>query len=58
MAAFVSLRRGALTTVEELTTWCRSRLAAYKCPRRFTLVDELPKSATGKILKSRLSHPA
>src|SRR5262249_31661971 len=55
VAAFVSLRPGAVITVEELTAWCRGRLAAYKCPRRFTVMDELPKSATGKILKSRLT---
>ena len=55
VAAFVSLRPGAVATVDELTAWCRGKLAAYKCPRRFTLVDELPRSATGKVLKTRLT---
>ena len=54
VAAFVTLRAGAAASTDELSAWCRARLAAYKCPRRFTLVTELPKSATGKILKSRL----
>ena len=39
---------------EELIAHCRDRLAAYKYPRRVVIVDELPKGATGKILKSRL----
>ena len=35
--------------------YCRERLAAYKYPRQVVIVDQLPKSATGKILKSRLT---
>jgi len=54
VAAFVTLHPGATASIDHLTAWCRSRLAAYKCPRRFTVVAELPRSATGKILKSRL----
>jgi acyl-CoA synthetase (AMP-forming)/AMP-acid ligase II len=54
VTAFVVLRPGVHASVDTLSAWCRERLAAYKCPRRFTLVAELPKSATGKILKSRL----
>jgi long-chain acyl-CoA synthetase len=55
VAAFVTLRPGAETSVDDLSAWCRARLAAYKCPRRLVLVAELPRSATGKILKSRLT---
>lgn len=34
---------------EELITWARERLANFKCPRRIDYVDELPRSAAGKI---------
>jgi long-chain acyl-CoA synthetase len=54
VAAFVTLKAGAATSPDNLSDWCRERLAPYKCPRRFTLVPELPKTPTGKILKSQL----
>jgi long-chain acyl-CoA synthetase len=54
IAAFVTLRPGADTDADELIAWCRARLAAYKYPRRVVIVAELPKSATGKILRARL----
>ena len=41
-------------TPEELIACCRERLAGFKYPRRVTIVAELPKSATGKILKGKL----
>ena len=54
VAAFVTLRPGAPAPPDELIAFCRARLAGYKYPRRITIVDELPKSATGKILKGKL----
>jgi long-chain acyl-CoA synthetase len=57
VAAFVTLRPGARADADELVAFCRERLAAFKYPRRVTLVGELPKSATGKILKWRLGIP-
>jgi len=39
---------------EELIAHCAGRLAAFKCPRRVRVVAALPRSATGKILKSAL----
>jgi long-chain acyl-CoA synthetase len=54
VAAFVTLRPGAPASPEELIAFCRARLAGYKYPRRITIVGELPKSATGKILKTKL----
>ncbi len=35
---------------EDITTWCRSEMAAYKCPRVIEFVDALPKSGSGKVL--------
>jgi long-chain acyl-CoA synthetase len=54
VAAFVTLRPGAPVSPEELVAFCRERLAGFKYPRRVTIVSELPKSATGKILKAKL----
>jgi len=49
--AFVVLRSGATATGEELIGFVRDRLAHFKAPRGVTFVDELPKTATGKIQK-------
>jgi long-chain acyl-CoA synthetase len=54
VAAFVTLRPGAPVSPEELVAFCRERLAGFKYPRHATIVSELPKSATGKILKAKL----
>jgi long-chain acyl-CoA synthetase len=54
IAAFVVLRAGAAADADALIAWCRERLAAFKYPRRVTLLDTLPRSATGKVLKARL----
>ena len=52
--AFVSLRPGASATAEELIAFCRERMAAYKYPRSVEILDELPKTVTGKILRREL----
>lgn len=52
--AFVSLKPGATATEEELIAHCRERMAAYKYPRTVVLVEELPKTVTGKILRREL----
>ncbi len=49
--AFVILKPGAQTTEEELRQFTRDRLAHFKAPHTVTFVDELPKTATGKIQK-------
>ena len=54
VAAFVTLRPGVTAGPDELIAHCRDRLAAFKYPRRLTVLDALPRAATGKILKSRL----
>ena len=41
-------------TAEEIRTFCKSRLAPYKYPRWINFVDELPKTATGKIQRFKL----
>ena len=52
--AFVSFRPGMSATAEELEAHSRQRLAAYKVPREFEFIDELPKTASGKILRREL----
>jgi fatty-acyl-CoA synthase len=49
--AFVVLRDGGKASEEELITFTRDRLAHFKAPHGVTFVDELPKTATGKIQK-------
>ena len=55
--AFVSLKPDAVVTADELVAHCRDRLAAYKYPRSVEIVDELPKTVTGKILRRELRAP-
>ncbi len=38
-------------TPDELAAYCRERLADFKVPARFELVDELPRQPNGKVLK-------
>jgi fatty-acyl-CoA synthase len=45
---------GAETSAEELIKYCRESLAGYKCPKRIEFVDELPRTATGKLQKFKL----
>ena len=52
--AFVTLDPGATATPEEIIAWAKERMAAYKYPRTVELVDELPKTVTGKILRREL----
>jgi long-chain acyl-CoA synthetase len=52
--AFVSVKPGATVTPEELIAHCKERMAAYKYPRQVEIIDELPKTVTGKILRREL----
>jgi len=52
--AFISLKPGTTATPEEIQAFCKERMAAYKYPRQVEIVDELPKTVTGKILRREL----
>ena len=54
--AFVALNPGAGLTAEDLKEFCRDRIANYKVPRRFHFVDELPRTAQGKVMKRLLKE--
>jgi len=52
--AFVVLKEGETATEEDIISFCREKLAAYKAPRIVEFRDSLPKSAVGKILRKIL----
>jgi fatty-acyl-CoA synthase len=54
LRAYVALAQGASLTEEVLKDHVRSELAAYKVPREVVVVDELPRTATGKVVKREL----
>ena len=54
VAAVVVLREGAATGAEELRDHCVESLAGYKVPKRFEFVAELPRTASGKLLRRAL----
>ncbi len=53
VAAVVPSGKGEIDD-EELRTWAKERLAAYKVPRQFIEVDELPRSMLGKVLRGEV----
>lgn len=52
--AFVVLREDARVSDDELSDFCRENLAHFKCPTRFEVIAELPRTATGKLKKYTL----
>ena len=52
--AFVSLKPGVEVDAHTLVAFCKERMAAYKYPRQIEFIDELPKTASGKILRREL----
>ena len=56
--AFVSLKPGSSVTPEEVIAFAKERMAAYKYPRTVEVVEELPKTTTGKILRRELRDQA
>jgi long-chain acyl-CoA synthetase len=56
--AIVSLRPGQIAEPDELIAFCKERMAAYKYPRLLEIIDELPKTVTGKVLRRELRNQA
>jgi fatty-acyl-CoA synthase len=56
--AWVRLREGAQATGDELAAACRGRIATYKIPRHWKIVDSFPMTITGKIQKYRMREIA
>jgi long-chain acyl-CoA synthetase len=55
VAAFVALHAGAVADPAALIGWCKDRLAGFKYPREVVILAALPRSATGKVLKTQLA---
>ena len=58
VAAVVELREGATLELEDLRTFLRSQLSGYKLPRTLTVVDQIPRNATGKAQYPRAKELA
>jgi acyl-CoA synthetase (AMP-forming)/AMP-acid ligase II len=56
VAAAVVLRPGATTTERELREFVRQRVAPFKVPQQFVIVDAIPKGATGKVQRLGLAE--
>jgi long-chain acyl-CoA synthetase len=54
--AFIVLRPDCDQTAEDVRSWVKERIAAYKYPREVRVVEALPKGPTGKILKQTLKQ--
>ncbi len=54
LKAFVVLRDGAKLSEEQVQAYVKANLARYKVPREVVFLDELPRNATGKVLKREL----
>ena len=54
VVAAVVAEPGTAPTHLELRAWCKERLTGYKVPREFFVVDELPKSMLGKVLRAKV----
>jgi acyl-CoA synthetase (AMP-forming)/AMP-acid ligase II len=55
LRAFVVTADGASVSEEDLQGWVKQNLARYKVPREVVFLDELPRNATGKVLKRELA---
>ncbi|MCA1297616.1 AMP-binding protein [Stappia indica] len=55
-AAYLIPRPGERIEEAGLVAWCRERLAAYKVPRHIAVVEDLPRTAAGKVQKHVLKH--
>jgi acyl-CoA synthetase (AMP-forming)/AMP-acid ligase II len=54
--AAIKVKEGHSLTEKEVVEYSRERLAAYKCPKFVRMVDEFPKTATGKIRKVEIAE--
>ena len=56
LRAAVTLAPGQAVTADELSAHVRDQLARYKVPREILFLDELPRTATGKILRRKIAE--
>ena len=53
--AFVEMKEGATFDENAIKAHCRGKLASFKVPREIRVIDALPRNATGKIMRRKLS---
>jgi long-chain acyl-CoA synthetase len=56
IVAVISLRAGTSVTSEDIISYAKGSLSAYKYPREVRILEALPKTATGKILKRKIAE--
>jgi long-chain acyl-CoA synthetase len=56
VVAYIVLKEGETAHHKEILRWLKTKLAVYKIPRRIEIIDNLPKNASGKILKRLLKE--
>lgn len=56
VVAVIVPTKGATIDMDDLRTWAKERLAAYKVPRQIVTVDDLPRSMLGKVLRAKVKE--
>ncbi len=56
VGAWIVVEKGEKLNKREIVEFCQDKLAKYKIPKKVEFIDELPKSALGKVLKRVLKH--
>ena len=56
--AWVKVREGARVTGDELSAWCKGKIASYKIPRHWKFVDSFPMTISGKVMKFKMREAA
>ncbi|XP_050673882.1 medium-chain acyl-CoA ligase ACSF2, mitochondrial-like isoform X2 [Leptidea sinapis] len=56
LCAVVRIKSGAKISLEEVLSFCSKKIAKYKIPKVLKVIDDFPKSSTGKILKTKLKE--
>ncbi len=51
---YIVLHEGQNASEEEITTFCREKLTAYKVPKQVEFISEIPKTNVGKVLRREL----
>ncbi|WP_338101314.1 class I adenylate-forming enzyme family protein [Psychrobacillus vulpis] len=54
--AFVVLKESQQLTEEDIISFCSKQLAKYKLPEEVVFIDQLPRNASGKVLKNSLRN--
>ena len=55
--ACIVLKKGSLTSEQEIIDFCKDKIASYKKPRSIDFIKEVPRNASGKVLKKQLREP-